>query len=46
MLTFLTEAPNVNSGLSGAGQADWILRYGLAAVYIRETHAAELLRFV
>ncbi|KAF2533364.1 hypothetical protein F2Q70_00030656 [Brassica cretica] len=34
------------SGLSGAGQADWILRYGLAAVCMRETHAAELLRFV
>lgn len=40
------EVSNGNSCLSGAGQADWLVRYGLSVVCVRKTHAAGQVRFV
>lgn len=39
-------APNGNRELSGTGQADWILRYGLTTVCIREMLTEGQLIFV
>ena len=40
------KASNGNSGLGGAGQADWLVRCDLSAVCVRETHTAGQARFV
>ena len=39
-------ALNGNSGLSGAGQTDWLVRCGLSVVCVRKTHTAGQVRFV
>ena len=40
------KASNGNSGLGGAGQADWLMRCGLSVVYVRETHTVGQVRLV
>ena len=42
----LIMAPNGNSGLSGVGQTDKVVRCGLTAVYANRTHTAGQVRFV